>query len=196
MAKMKKSGDSVKKGGGAIIIVIAVLAVIVILGMGGVIAYLLLSRGGGNTQAEAPSQEESAPRRVLVTPENVDEILSQEPPAESKAERYIVTMNSTWNFPDGKSESTNSYVENSPENSFPVYFDITLNDTGETIYESPILPLGTHLDHIMMDKELENGRYNCVMTYHLVDDDQNTLSTVNVALRLIVGEVSGLGRGN
>lgn len=196
MAKLKKSGDSVRKGGGAII-VIAVLAVVVILALGAALVYLLLSRGSNNhSVAEAPAAGELESRRVLVTPENVEEILTQEPPQELDADRYIVTMNSTWNFESGASASSNSYVENSPENSFPVYFDIFLNETGETLYQSPILALGTHLEGIKLDKELEDGIYDCVMTYHLVDDDQKTLSTVSVALTLNIGKVSAIPEGN
>ena len=188
MARMKKSGDGVKKGGGAVI-VIAVLAIVAILALGAAVVYLLFSRGG-STGTEAPAQEEPAQRNVLVTPEDVDEIASRKPAESSDADRYTVTMNTTWNFSDGASASSNAYVANSTDNAHPVYFDVMINGDDSPLYESPIIPVGGHIDGIQLNRELENGIYDCVAVYHLVDDEQNTLSTVNVALTINVGNVS------
>jgi hypothetical protein len=63
-----------------------------------------------------------------------------------------------------------------------------LADTEENIYSSPVLPIGSHLEDITLDKELEDGTYDCVMTYTLVDEDQNPLSSVRVSLTIVVGQ--------
>jgi hypothetical protein len=106
---------------------------------------------------------------------------SSEPPP-----NYEVTMNSTWHFNDGAEASEDAYVENSAANSNDVYFDLELQDTGEVIYESPVIPIGSHLDKIKLDKDLDAGTYTCVMTYHLVDSGQNTVGTVKLEVTVIV----------
>jgi hypothetical protein len=46
--------------------------------------------------------------------------------------------------------------------------------------------LGATLENIKLDVDLDAGAYPCTMIYHLVDDKQNTLTTVNIGLNLIV----------
>jgi hypothetical protein len=50
-----------------------------------------------------------------------------------------------------------------------------------------VIPVGSHLEDITLDKELDDGTYDCVVTYTLVDDDQNPISTVRVALTIVIG---------
>lgn len=126
-------------------------------------------------------------RNVIVSPENVDEILA-EMEASSKIQpgQYEVTMNSTWEFESGNVASSNAYVENSTANSNDVYFDITLSDSGETIFESPIIPVGSHLEGITLDKTLDAGAYDCVLTYHLLDENDEPVSSLNIALTIVI----------
>lgn len=188
MEKQRDKRPDTKKGGGKLI-VISVIAVVIIVILIVIIVRLMSSR-------QQPPEDESEQRSVLVTSENVEEIIAQQPQEPSEADRYTVTMTTYWNFENGKSASPDAYVENSTDNSHAVYFDIALDDDegdSETIYASPILPVGEHIENIQLDKELEDGIYDCVMTYHLVDDDQKTLSTVDVALTINVGNYSPIG---
>ena len=172
-----------QKGGKSktrLIIIICLVVVIVLLG---VIIALLLRK---NDQAEAAQPVEEK-RDVIVNEDNVDEIVDSMMNGGSSAPgNYEATMNSTWNFPDGSEASTDAYVENSASNQNDVYFDLELSDTGEVIYESPVIPVGNHLDRIKLDKDLDAGTYDCIMTYHLLDGDQNTLGTVKMAVTVIV----------
>lgn len=97
-------------------------------------------------------------------------------------------MNTTWNFPSGDEPSENAYVKNAEANTNSVYFDVTRSDTEETIYESPIIPVGSWLDDITLDTNLPDGVYNCVITYHLLDDEDKSISTVKLTLTIVVGE--------
>jgi hypothetical protein len=54
------------------------------------------------------------------------------------------------------------------------------------VYSSPILELGAVLDEIKLDVDLEAGAYPCTVVYHLVDEEQNTLTTVNIGLNITV----------
>lgn len=116
----------------------------------------------------------------------MDEILEKDEPDAEVPLSYQVTMNSTWEFENGKAASEDAYVANSENNETAVYFDVIRNDTQEVIYQSPVIPRGEHLDNIVLDKDLDAGDYECTMTYHLIDDDQNTLTTVNMWLMVKV----------
>lgn len=159
-----------KKKGGKIAVVICVIVIVALC----IIIYLLLH-----------GENEKEKRDVVVNEENVEKVLS-EIEERVPAGSYQVGMNSTWYFEDGKAHSDNAYVENATANTNPVYFDITRSDTEETIFESPIIPVGSYLDDIALDEELSAGTYDCVMTYHLLDDKEETISTVRVGLKIVV----------
>ena len=97
-------------------------------------------------------------------------------------------MNSTWNFPSGDAPSENAYVENATTNTNPVYFDVVRDDTGETIYESPILPVGSHLENFELDTVLDAGTYDCVMTYHLLDEEEQEISTLQITVQVVIAQ--------
>ena len=126
-------------------------------------------------------------RTVVINEENVEEVaeeLLEEEPVEMGF--YEVSMNMAWHFPDGSSPSTDAYVENVASNTHAVYFDVARNDTQEVIYASPVLSLGSHIQNFALDTDLDAGTYDCVCTYHLVNDEQRTISTVNIAVTVIV----------
>lgn len=126
-------------------------------------------------------------RDVIVNEENVEKI-AEEIIAETHVPpgNYNVTMSTTWHFTDGSSGSYDSYVENSERNTNDVYFDIVRSDTKEMIYSSPVISLGAKIEDITLDTPLEAGTYDCVLTYHLVDKEQNPISKLNVSLEIIV----------
>lgn len=132
------------------------------------------------------SQNKPVARNVVVTPENVDEILEDLKGQKTQAGQYEVTMNSVWQFKDGSSASSNAYVENATSNTNDVYFDIVRSDTGETILKSPTIPVGSHLENITLDTDLEAGDYKCVMTYHLLDESSQPISKLNINLSIHV----------
>lgn len=126
--------------------------------------------------------------RGIVTNEQEAKELYEAMKKEPVREGYFLTeMTNDWIFPNGTSPSTNAYVGNAPTNKHPFYFDLILDDTGETIYSSPVLPLGTHVDNIMLDKNLPAGSYRCTMTNHFLDENYiETGSTVNFTISMTV----------
>lgn len=155
------------------------LVAIVIIALVGVIIYLLLSR-------EPESEPEKERRNVLVTPENVESVLDEATDT-TPSGYYTVKMNPTWHFASGAEASYDSVVENVEKNTNDVYFDVVLAENEEkVVYSSPIIPRGGSLEAVELDEALEPGTYDCVVIYHLVDEEQNTLSTLRVALQIIV----------
>ena len=60
------------------------------------------------------------------------------------------------------------------------------DDENKPILKSPVLPRGSELNNIALDVQLSAGTYDCVMVYHLVDEEQNTISTLRVGFTIIV----------
>ena len=166
-------------------IILAVVAIVIIGILAGIIVYLLTKEQKGDVDAT-----KEAKRNVVVTPDNVDEVLADMQNAEVVPPGYYtVTMNYEWRFPTGDAVSENAYVENSVTNTNDVYFDLFLKeDVEHPIYESPVIPRGGSLGQIALDENLKAGTYECVLVYHMVDEDQNTVDTLRVALTVIVME--------
>ncbi len=96
-------------------------------------------------------------------------------------------MNTTWEFPDGKSASTNAVMGNSASNNYPFSFTVTLKDTKELVYTSSEIPLGTQLEEIKLDKELEKGTYPAVVSIHMTDENGKEVeSNMGFNITLIV----------
>lgn len=160
-----------------IILIVGVIVVVAVLV--GVICYLALRK---------EPEQESRNYNTVVTPENVEEIISQLDEAEyTPVGSYEVMMNTDWVFPDGTSPATNAYVENSVNNRNTVYFTIALETDRETdIYDSPFIEPGSYIEEIVLDVDLPAGTYDAVLTYHLVDEQETEISHVSVSITLTV----------
>jgi hypothetical protein len=134
-------------------------------------------------------EEELPPQRSVVVNEDnvgniVDDLFNEEP---VQVGYYEARMSTTWLFTNGTTApSIDAYVENVPNNTHDVYFDVVLADTDETIYESPVIPRGSHLDNIALDKELDAGDHEAIVIYHLIDEQQRTVSTLRMAITIRV----------
>lgn len=159
-----------KKTVGIIILIVVILILV------GVILYLL---------SRKPEEER---RNVVVTPDNVEEVIKQmEDEDFVEPGYYTVTMNYDWHFATGDAVSEDAYIENMTENTNAVYLDLFLaSDEEKAIYKSPVIPVGSSLRDIALDQKLDAGTYDCVAVYHLIDDDQNTISTLRVTVTVIV----------
>ena len=175
-----------KKSNKALIVIL----IIVIIALVGIVVFLLNNKKNNNDDKSSNSisqESEQDKRNVVVNEENAEEVLDNMLSEQKVVPgNYEVTMNTTWYFPDSKSPSTNAYVENSTANNSDVYFDILLADTEEKIYSSPLLPIGSHLENVTLEKELSAGNYDCVMVYTLVDANQTPLSELRVGFKIII----------
>jgi hypothetical protein len=178
--------ETKKSGNNKIIIVIGIIVILLLLA---VIVILLLRKP--TESSDTPLTPATEPQReVLVSKDNVDEIveqMEQEIAEYTPPGYYTAQMNSTWHFATGDSESYDSYVANASENTSDVYFDLYLSDDMENpIYQSPVLPVGTEIRNIRLNKDLEQGTYESVLVYTLVDENQKSQGTVSFTVTLIV----------
>lgn len=165
-----KTGENKNK---KIIIASAVIIIILLV----IIAFLAF-RGS----------EDEPKRNVVVTQDNVEEVTD-----EMINQKYVepgyynVEMPMEWHFKTGDAVSEDAYVKNVEENTNDVYFDVFLaDDESESILESPVIPRGSEMDNVALDKPLEKGTHDCVMVYHLIDKEQSTVSTLRVGFKIIV----------
>jgi len=135
-----------------------------------------------------PQADTGNTRSVLVTPENAEQV-AEELISQDYVEPgyFTVSMSNVWHFANGDAESGDAFVENLTQNTNDVYFDLFLMENQDSaIYESPVIPRGGVLENFALDTHLDAGTYDCVMIYHLVDGSQNTVSTLQVEVTVIV----------
>lgn len=170
--------DSEKKGNGTKIAII--VGIVVIIALLVTVIVLLIQRQSGN--------QEETKRNVVVNQDNAEQVAEELINEQYIAPGYYSTQMSTeWHFATGDAVSEDAYVKNDAGNTNDVFFDVFLEgDESEPILQSPVIPRGSELDNISLDKKLNAGTYDCVMVYHLVDDNQNTVSTLRVAFTIIV----------
>ena len=180
MGETKKQNGS----GSAVLKFFLILLIFATLGLGVYAGFNLLSAG---TSSVSQKTEEKVKRNYVV----IDEAVSLSDVSEAainSASSHDVKMNSTWTFSDGRAYSKDAFVENPSSNINSVYFDIKVNGYAESIFTSPVLPVGSHIENITLDKALKAGTYNCTLTYTLLSKDgKDSVGTLQMALKIIIG---------
>jgi cytoskeletal protein RodZ len=177
-------GDGRKK----LIVFIIVAMFLVLIGSVAVMASLLIKSNKSREQILAQQENQKEPKKVI-TPDTAEEVMEEilsEDTASDAPSSYTVTQNGVWTFENGDAETQDAYVANDVENETPIYFDLIVDETGETIYSSPVLELGAKLEKFRLDKHLDKGSYDCTVLYHLVDENQNTLTTTRIGVQVLV----------
>ena len=99
-----------------------------------------------------------------LSPEEIAEKLN-----EKVAEGMInISMNTAPYFEDGKAEG-NVMIVNESINNYPQQVEFIRNDTGEQIYQSKAIPVGSKIEHAALDVELPAGTYECTAMFHNLD---------------------------
>jgi hypothetical protein len=188
------NGESSNQSGSAkrgFIIIIAFLVIIIILVA--VIAFLL----GRNTNSSDTGTQSSSTdngrqvisegSRVILDAESATNVMD-EMRNEVEEGMFECKMSMSWTFEDGSAPSKDAYVANSTNNKYPIYFDVILKDTGETIYSSPILPVGSEITDFALDKDLDPGTYKATVMYSLIRDEesQEVVSSAGFVIKIQV----------
>lgn len=175
MSSKNKKASGVSK---ALIAVIIILVVVIAVGIG-VIVYLL------NNKDDKKEEVSTSGRGTVVTSENKDTAMSALESVPVEDGYFETSQTIDWHF-DTNGVTEDAYIGNSVDNGRTVYFDLTMEDTGETIYSSPFIPVGMELNGFTLDKKLDKGTYDTIMIYHLVDENEQEISTLSVALTIYV----------
>lgn len=191
---MSKSNKN--SGNGLIILVIIILVLLI----GAIAAFVVFGvlKNSQTTQEQQveevePEDEQSARDKVLERGfvENEEQAATiMEDMGEKVAEgMFECCMSMDWYFPNSQEKSPNSYVENKSTNTYPFYFDVYVSDTREKVYSSPIVPVGSYIQGITLEKNLPAGVYDMEVVYTMVNEekDYEEVSTVGFAIDVEIG---------
>ena len=88
---------------------------------------------------------------------------------EKVAEGMInISMNTAPYFENGTAEG-NVMIVNESINNYPQQVEFIRNDTGEQIYQSKAIPVGSKIERAALDVELPAGTYECTAMFHNLD---------------------------
>ena len=99
-----------------------------------------------------------------LSPEEIAERLNQ------KVEEGMIniSMNTAPYFENGTAEG-NVMIVNESINNYPQQVEFIRNDTGEQIYQSKAIPVGSKIERAALDVELPAGTYECTAMFHNLD---------------------------
>ena len=105
-----------------------------------------------------------------LSPEEIAEKLN-----EKVAEGMInISMNTAPYFEDGKAEG-NVMIVNESINNYPQQVEFIRNDTGEQVYQSNAIPVGSKIERAALDVELPAGTYECTAMFHNLDPESGAI---------------------
>ena len=105
-----------------------------------------------------------------LSPEEIAERLNQ------KVEEGMIniSMNTAPYFENSKAEG-NLMLVNETVNNYPQMVQIIRNDTGEQIYQSKAIPVGSKIERAALDVELPAGTYECTAMFHNLDPESGDI---------------------
>ena len=99
-----------------------------------------------------------------------------------------ISMNTSPNFPNGTSAG-NLMIVNESINRYPQIVEIIRNDTGEIIYKSGAIPVGSKIEAAKLSVDLDAGMYECTAMFYNVDPNTgNYLGCAGAIIHLTVVE--------
>ena len=105
-----------------------------------------------------------------LSPEEIAERLNQ------KVEEGMIniSMNTAPYFENGTVEG-NVMIVNEDINLYPQQVEFIRNDTGEQIYQSKAIPVGSKIERATLDVELPAGTYECTAMFHNLDPESGAV---------------------
>ena len=157
------------------ITVYAIIFLVLLVGAGIFLAVKLLHKPADAALADSKSgiiYDSSAVEGGWdnLSPEEIEARLN-----EKVAEGMInISANTAPIFEDGASEG-NLMLVNESINNYPQMVQIVRNDTGEQIYESGAIAVGSKIERARLDVVLPAGTYECTAYFHNLDPESGAI---------------------
>ena len=157
------------------ITVYAIIFLVLLVGAGIFLAVRLLHKPADAALADSKSgiiYDSSAVEGGWdnLSPEEIAEKLN-----EKVAEGMInISMNTAPYFENGTAEG-NLMLVNESINNYPQKVQIVRNDTGEQIYESGAIAVGSKIERAKLDLVLPAGTYECTAYFHNLDPESGAI---------------------
>ena len=71
------------------------------------------------------------------------------------------------------SETKDAVLGNAPNNTKPIRCEVILNETGEVVYKTGVLPVGAVLEPFKLDKDLDAGTYEAICQIYLLKEQED-----------------------
>ena len=157
------------------ITVYAIIFLVLLVGAGIFLAVRLLHKPADAALADSKSgiiYDSSAVEGGWdnLSPEEIAERLNQ------KVEEGMIniSMNTAPYFENGTAEG-NLMLVNESINNYPQKVQIVRNDTGEQIYESGAIAVGSKIERARLDVDLPAGTYECTAYFHNLDPESGAI---------------------
>ena len=134
----------------------------------GVVTFLCLRQQC--EEKESPSDTAALVYDNAATPGGWEDMTSDDLDGKIEAGMINISMNTIPVFASGESEG-NLMIVNEEVNRYPQIVEISRNDTGETIYTSGAIPVGSKIEAAKLDKTLAAGKYDCTALFYSVDPE-------------------------
>ena len=167
--------DHPKQAKGSIRVVLAVAFLVCAIGAGIFLITRLVSKPLSKEEARAKAgivYDSSAVEGGWdqMTPEEIEAALNNK-----VAEGMInISANTAPIFEDGSSEG-NLMLVNERINNYPQKVQIVRNDTGEQIYESGAIAIGSKIERARLDVDLPAGTYECTAYFSNLDPESGDM---------------------
>ena len=167
--------DHPKQAKGNIRVVLAVAFLVCAIGAGIFLITRLVSKPLAEKEARAKAgvvYDSSAVEGGWdnLSPEEIAEKLN-----EKVAEGMInISMNTAPYFENGKAEG-NVMIVNESINNYPQQVEFIRNNTGEQIYESGAIAVGSKIERARLDVVLPAGTYECTAYFHNLDPESGAI---------------------
>lgn len=161
-------------------IILLFLCVIAVLGF--VCYRLYIEKSGEDVPRTIAEQDPPSGNAIVVTEDSRDTVSA----IRDKVEKGMISIKMTdgWVFYDGGA-SSNAYLANSERNSYVLRFEITMEDTGEVIMQSPDVPVGSCIENFPLSVTLEPGTYKVVIAHQQVEEGE-VINTVRTSAEITV----------
>ena len=167
--------DHPKQAKGNIRVVLAVVFLACAIGAGIFLITRLVSKSLSKEEARAQTgivYDSSAVEGSWdqMTPEEIEAALN------NKVAKGMINIsaNTAPIFEDGASDG-NLMLVNESINNYPQKVQIVRNDTGEQIYESDAIAVGSKIERARLDVDLPAGTYECTAYFHNLDPESGAI---------------------
>ena len=140
-----------------------IVLIVILLALAGLGIWWFTAGGGGGGFFDNTAQSGQAPYK---TAEEIQAELNRQ----VEEGMFNISIASVVEFADGTSPGT-AYIENVPGNRYNMTVEITLDDSGEVVYQSRGLAPDSYIDDITLTKDLDAGTYPATATFTAYDTE-------------------------
>lgn len=116
------------------------------------------------------NRKDDGPQNVYTMEEENYRQIMEDMSAQVEEGYFETYMTTEWVFPDGSSEASEAMLGNAPNNTKPIRCELLLDETGETLFQTGVLPVGALVSPIRLDRDLEAGVYDATCMIYLMKE--------------------------